>query len=112
MQLDERSETQAKGIRVGLGKGGAQDLIEDESRFEVGAGQRVFDPADAMAQVEPSRMLLRSGKQALQPPPKVGSLADVGLGVGVRAAQKKHGRGGSYDGEHAALTFRAQLDPF
>src|SRR5260370_20872160 len=62
-----------------------------------------------MAQVEPSRMLLRSGKQALQPPPKVGSLADVGLGVGVCAAQKKHGRGGRYDGEDVAVTFRAEL---
>src|SRR5260370_35174751 len=65
-----------------------------------------------MGEVEPVRMVLRSGKQALQAAPKGGSLADVGLGVGVRAAQKKHGRGGSYDGEDVAVTFRAELDAF
>src|SRR5260370_22513822 len=112
MQLDQGSEAQPQAIRVGLGKGGAQDLIEDEPGFEIGAGQSVFDPADAMAQVEAFRMLLRRGKQPLQPPPKVGRLADIGLGVGILAAQKKHSRGGGYGGEDIGVNFRAELDAF
>src|ERR1700730_6408622 len=99
MELDQGSKPQPQTIRVGLGKGVTQDLIKDKSGFEIGAGQRVFDRVDAMAQVEAFRMLLRSGKQPLQPPPKVGSLANVGLGVGILAAQKKHGWGGGYGGE-------------
>ena len=57
-------------------------------------------------------MLLRSGKQPLQPPPKVGSLADVRLGARILAAQKKYSRGGGYDGEDGAVMFRAELDAF
>ena len=87
-------------------------MIEDESGFEIGAGQSVFDPADAMAEVEALRMILRSGKKALQPPPKVGSLADVGLGVRILAAQKKHSRGRGYGGEDLGVSFRAELDAF
>jgi hypothetical protein len=88
MQLDQRSEAQPQAIRVGFGKSGAQDLIKDESRFEVGAGQRVFDRANAMAQVEAFGALFRRGKQSLQPPPQVSSFADVRLGVRILAAQR------------------------
>src|ERR1700674_231428 len=65
-----------------------------------------------MAQVEALRMLLRSGQEALEPPSKVGSLADVGLGVGILAAQKKHRRGSGYVGEDLGVSFRAELDAF
>ncbi len=112
MQFDQWSEAQPQAIRIGLGEGGAQDLIEHESRFEVGAGQRVFDPADAIAQVEPSCALFGRRKQSLQPPPQVGSLADVGLGVRILAAQKKHGGGGGYGGEDLGVSFRTELYAF
>src|ERR1700676_4289179 len=112
MELDERSEAQPQAIRIGLWEGGAEDLIEDESGFEIGAGQRVFDPADAMAQIEALRVILRSGKQALQPPPQVGRLADVGLGVRILGAQQKHSGDGGYGGEDLGVSFRAELDAF
>src|SRR5208282_2363147 len=38
MKLEQRSKAQPQAIRVGFGKSSAQDLIKDESRFEVGAG--------------------------------------------------------------------------
>jgi hypothetical protein len=63
-----------------------------------------------MAQIEALRVILRSGKQALQPPPKVGGLADVGLGVCVLAAQKKHSWGGGYGGEDLGVSLRAELE--
>ena len=110
MQLDERREAQPQAIRVSLGKNRSQNLIEDESRFEVGASQRVFDPANAVPQIEPLRPLFRRGKQPLQPPPKVGSLADVRLGVCILAAQEKHGRRSGDGGEDVAVTFRLELD--
>src|SRR4029077_1108668 len=107
---DQRSKPQPQAIRVGLGKGGAQDLIEDESGFEIGAGQGVLDPADALAQVEALRMLFRSGKQSLQPASKVGGLADIGLGASILAAQKKHSRGSGYGGEDFGVSLRAELE--
>src|SRR5437879_13922245 len=57
-------------------------------------------------------MLLRSGKQSLQPPSEVSRLADVGLGVGILAAQKKYSRGGGYGGKDLGVSFRAELDAF
>ena len=112
MQLDQGSEAQPQAIRVGPGKGGAHGLIKHKSGFEVGASERVFDPADAIAQVKALGLLLRGRKQPLQPPAQVGSLADVGLGVRVCAAQKKHRRGGSYGGEDLSISFRPELDAF
>ena len=110
MQLDQRSEAQPQAIRVSLGKSGAQNLIEHESRFEIGAGQRVFDPADAISQVEALGAFFRQGKQPLQPAAQVGRLADVGLGVRILAAQKKHGGGSGYGGEDLGVSFRPELD--
>ena len=112
MELDQGSKPQPQAIRVSLGKGVTQHLIKDKSGFEIGAGQSVFDPANAMTQVEALRMLLRSGKQALQPPSEVGSFADVGLGVCILAAQKKYSRGGDYRGEDPGVSFRPELDAF
>ena len=43
MQLDERREAQAQPVGVGFGKCGAEKPVEQESRFEVGAGERVLD---------------------------------------------------------------------
>src|SRR5438270_6656082 len=57
-------------------------------------------------------MLLRSGQQPLQAASKVGRLADIGLGVGILAAQKKHGRSGGYGGEDLGVSFRAELEAF
>src|SRR6266404_1013031 len=57
-------------------------------------------------------MLLRSGKQSLQPPSEVSRLADVGFGVGILTAQKKHGGSGGYGGEDLGVSFRAELDAF
>jgi hypothetical protein len=63
-----------------------------------------------MAQVEALRMLLRSGKQSLQPASKVGSLADVGLGASILAAQKKHSRSSGYGGKDLGVCLGAELE--
>src|SRR5579859_6493199 len=112
MQLDQGSEAEAQAIGVSFWKSGAEDLIEDKSRFEVGARQRVFNRADAVAQVEALGSLLWRGKQALQAPAKVGGFADVRLGVGVRAAQEKYSGDGGDGGEDLGVSFRPELNAF
>ena len=64
MQLDQGSESQAQTIRVGFRKGRAQHAVKEKSRFKIGPGQRVFDPADAVAKVEAFGTLFREPKAA------------------------------------------------
>jgi hypothetical protein len=47
----------------------------------------------------------------LQPTPKVGSLADIGLGIRILAAQEKHCRSGG-GGKDLGVSFRMELDAF
>src|SRR6202795_1438350 len=77
MQFNQWSETEPQPIRVGLRKGVTQHSIEDKPRFEIGSSKRVFDPPDAIPKIEPLGSLFGRREQALQPPPKVRSLADV-----------------------------------
>src|SRR5208337_2088585 len=112
MHLDERSKAQPQAIRVGLGKSDAQHLIEDEARFEVRSGWRVFDRVHAIAQVEAPGSPFRGGKQPLKPPPQVGGLTDIRLCVWILSAQKKYGWGGRYSGEDLRVSFRMELDAF
>ena len=45
------------------------------------------------------RALFRRAEEALQPAAQIGGLADVGLGLGIVAAQDKDRRGGRSGGE-------------
>ena len=51
MQFDEWCKAQAQAFVIGLGKGGAEKLVEKESGFEVGTGKRVLDGANALTEV-------------------------------------------------------------
>ena len=51
MQLDQWREAEAQAVGVGLGKSFAQDLVEQKSGFEVGAGWGVLDGPHAIAQI-------------------------------------------------------------
>src|SRR5208283_5489288 len=65
-----------------------------------------------MAQIEAFGALFRRGKQSLQPPPQVSSLADIRLGIRILAAQSKHSRGSGHSGEDLSVSFRPELDAF
>ena len=96
-------------LRVGLRKSFAQDLVEKEAGFEVGAGGRVLDGADAIAQIEFLCALFDRTQQALQAAAKIRSLADVRLGLGVFAAQQEHSRRGGDGGEDFRVAFGGEL---
>ncbi|MGH9500069.1 MAG: hypothetical protein ACRD3L_13090 [Terriglobales bacterium] len=51
VQLDQGCETEAETIGVSPGQRGAEELVEQESGFEVGAGGREFDVVDTVAKV-------------------------------------------------------------
>src|SRR5580700_4096964 len=91
MQLYEGCEAETKPVGIGLGEGLAERGIEDKTGFEVGPGGRVFDGADAVAQVEFLGTLFHGAEQALQAAAKIGGLADIGLGLQIGSAQQKHG---------------------
>ena len=48
-------------------------------------------------------------EQALQAAAQIRRLADVGLGLGVRSAQKKHGRGRRDRGEDLRIPLRREF---
>ena len=89
MQHDEWGEPQAQPVGVGFGKCGAEKPVEQESRFEVGTGERVLDGSDAFPQVETPAALFRRRKQAFQAAAQVSGLADVRLGGGSAARKRK-----------------------
>jgi hypothetical protein len=53
MQFDQRGWTQAQARALSLRKSFSQQLIKQKLRFEVRTGQRKFNLADALAEVEP-----------------------------------------------------------
>ena len=105
----ERGEAEAQAMLVRLWKCFAQSLIKQESGFKVRSGRRVFDGAHSIAQVELLRSLFNGAKQALQAAPKVGCLADVGLGVCIFAPQKEDRGAGGNDGEDLPIPLRRKF---
>jgi hypothetical protein len=90
VEFHKWSESEAQAMLVGLRKGFAQDAVEQESGLEVGASGGVFNRADPITQVKFLRSLFDRTEQALQAAAQVGGFADVGLGVGILAAQKEN----------------------
>ncbi len=78
-ELDERRKTQPQALVVGLGKLAAQRLVEQERRFEVGAGRRPLHPAYPVTQAELAGLSFDCAEQSLQAAAQVRRLADVGL---------------------------------
>ena len=105
MQLYQGSEAKAQAILIGLGKGFAQDLVENETRFELRASQCVLNRANAIAQVQLPGALLDRTKQALEAPTQVGSLADVRFGLSVLATKQKDGGRGRNAGKGRGIAF-------
>src|ERR1700723_1577215 len=103
MQLDQRSEPQPQASRIGRWESGSQSLIEYEARFEVGSSLRVFDPADAVAEIQPLRSFFWHGQQALQSAAQVRSFRYVRFRVRIFAAQEKHRGGGGSGGENVVV---------
>src|SRR6266852_3196147 len=52
MEFDQRRETEPHAVGVGLGECFAQHAVEQETGFEIGAGWRVLDAADTLAQIQ------------------------------------------------------------
>src|SRR6266851_2174338 len=108
VQFYQRREAKAQTVGIGLGKSFPQDFVEQETRLEVGAGGGVFDPANAIAQVEFFGALLDRTQQALQAAAQVRRLADVRLSLFV-AAKQEHGGSGRGDGEDFGIAFRREF---
>src|ERR1700730_10996533 len=110
MQLYQGREAKAHAVRVSLGKRGPQHAIEQEAGLKIGSGRRELDLAYAIAQVEAFRPLFDGAGEALQPARQVRRLADVGLGLGVRATQKENGRGRRSGGENFRVLLRGEFE--
>jgi hypothetical protein len=84
-------------------------LVEKESGFKIGTGERVFDGADAIAQVEAPGALFGRGKQAFEASSKVGALGDVRFAGGIGGAEQENsGRGGD-GGEKLGIPLRKKI---
>ncbi|PYX69513.1 MAG: hypothetical protein DMG78_21780 [Acidobacteria bacterium] len=110
MKLHKRSEPEAHARLVGFRECFAQDTVEQESGFEVGAGGTVFNCADAIAQVQLLRALFDGTEQALEATTQVGGLADVGLGGGILATQEEDGWGDRNAREYVGIPVRGEFD--
>ncbi len=110
MELGERRKAQAQAFVITFGEGETQDLVEEESGFEVGAGEGIFDGVDAVAEVEAAGVLVGRGEQALEAAAQIGGLGDVRLGSGVGAAQEKDGGGGGDGGEEIVAGAGRELE--
>ena len=109
-QLDQRRKTQPQAFVVGLGEFAAQRLVEQERRFEVGAGGGPLDPAHAVAQVQFAGMAVDGAEQALQAAAQVRSLADVWLAGLVLSAQQKDCRTRRRGGEQVRVAVRQEFN--
>ena len=109
-QLDQRRETQAQTLIVGLGEFAAQGLVEQKRRFKVGAGGCPFDPANALAQIELAALSIGEAEQALQAAAQVRSLADVGLAGLILTAQQKHRRTRRHGGEEVSVAVGSEFE--
>ena len=56
------------------------------------------------------RAVLRRAEEALQAAAQVGGLADVGLGLGIVAAEQEDGRGGRGGGEGFGVAIGDELE--
>ena len=109
VQLYQRCEAKAQAVGICFRERATQDAVEQESGLEVGSGGRVLDRADTVAQVELLRAFLERAEQTLQAAAEVGGLADVGLGVGIFAAQEEDSRGRGDCGEDLRISLRDEF---
>ena len=99
VQLEQGREAQAEAVGVGPGESLTKRAVEHEAGFEIGASGGVLDGMHPVAQVQPSR-LFRRPEKTLQAATQVGGLADVGLGLGIVAAEEEDCRRRGSGGEN------------
>lgn len=66
-----------------------RSVIEQEKRFEVGAGQRIFDAGGALGQAQSFGLIGPRIEQAAEAIAHIRRAADVGFGFGVGAEEGK-----------------------
>ena len=108
MQLEQRGKTEAQAVRVSFRESRAKLSIQEKTGFEIGARGSELDGAHAVAQVQ-SAGLFRRAEEALQAAAQVGGLADVGLGLGIVAAQEEDGGRGWSGGENFRIAIGSEI---
>src|SRR5207237_8032954 len=90
IKFEDCREAQVEALAIVARKLAAQRLIKQEARFEIRTGERVFDGAAAVAQIQPLAAGFRCTQQAREPSTQVSGLGDIWLAACL-AAQGKGG---------------------
>jgi hypothetical protein len=109
VQLDEGGEAKSEAVAVSLGKNRSQGAVQDESRFEIGAGGGELNRAYAITEVEPAAVIGRA-EEAMQTPAQICSLAHIGFGLRIFSAEEENGGSSRGEGEGFGVTGRVELE--
>ena len=109
VQLDQRGEAQAQTVGIGLGKAvrSARYRRKPDSKSEPVA---VYSMERTRSRRFSLRVCSGGPEEALQAAAQVGSLADIGLGLGIVAAKQKDGRRGRNGGECFRVAIGDELE--